>query len=189
MNLENISQDLILSNYSIKDIKSYAQLFFAEKEERLKRIIDRISSDMKINYSELDFSDDSLVIIDRWLVNHVECVKLSKEEHEVKRKSYPAYIEISDWKFSLDTHSDIVNIGMYFGETIIRKYPNLKWEQHIKGSKRNVNYGHMIIKLGEMDYMEINPIWLVGVIFTKIINKKETSLSELFRKCEELMEI
>ena len=47
----------------------------------------------------------------------------------------------------------------------------------------------MIIKLGEMEYMEANPIWLVSVIFTKIVNKKATSLPELFRKCEELMEI
>ena len=62
-----------------KEIKLYANCFWAEKDERLNKFIDNVASDCNINPSELDFSEGSLEVLDRWLVNHVECVKLSKK--------------------------------------------------------------------------------------------------------------
>ena len=40
MNLENLPRYLILFTYDIKEVKSYVQAFFAEKEERVERLID-----------------------------------------------------------------------------------------------------------------------------------------------------
>jgi len=40
MNLENLTRNLILFTYDIKEVKSYAQAFFAEKEERVEKLID-----------------------------------------------------------------------------------------------------------------------------------------------------
>lgn len=71
-----------------KDIKLYAKCFWAEKDERLKNFIDNVSSDCNIDRAELDFSEESLEVLDRWLVKHVECVKLTKEEYEMKRDSF-----------------------------------------------------------------------------------------------------
>ena len=71
-----------------KDVKSYAKCFWAEKDERLKIFIGNVASDCNINPSELDFSEESLEVLDRWLVKHVECVKLTKEEYEMKRDSF-----------------------------------------------------------------------------------------------------
>ena len=177
MNLDNLPLNLILRHENIKELQSYAEFFFAEKEERLEGLVDRISSDLKISKSVLDFSENSLAIIDTWLVKHIECVKLSEEEYEWKRKNIPDYIEIDDWIFSSKTFSDIINIGIYLGETIIHKYPYLKWEQDLK-NRKYIDYGHMVIKLGKAD---MNPIWLVHVLCTKIARQKEGSLHKLFR--------
>ena len=111
MNLDNLPLNLILRHENIKELQSYAEFFFAEKEERLEGLVDRISSDLKISKSVLDFSENSLAIIDTWLVKHIECVKLSEEEYEWKRKNIPDYIEIDDWKFSSKTFYDIINIS------------------------------------------------------------------------------
>ena len=83
MNLDNLPLNLILRHENIKELQSYAEFFFAEKEERLEGLVDRISSDLKISKSVLDFSENSLAIIDTWLVKHIECVKLSEEEYAV----------------------------------------------------------------------------------------------------------
>ena len=182
MIFENLPRNLVLFNYDIKDIKSYAQTFFTEKEGRLQRLTDCISSDLNIDKSKLDFSEASLSIVDRWLVNHVESVKLSKEEYDVLRKSFRPEIDVPDWKLSSDTFSNVFSLGMYFGEVMIHKYPDLKWEQFLK-TKRDVDYGHVIIQLGRLKKM--NPIWLLNVVCIKIAEKTEASLFELFKIWEQ----
>ena len=49
MNLDNLPLNLILRHENIKELQSYAEFFFAEKEERLEGLVDRISSDLKIS--------------------------------------------------------------------------------------------------------------------------------------------
>lgn len=160
-----------------KDIKLYAKCFWAEKDERLINFIDNIVSDCNINRAELNISEESLEVLDRWLVNHVECVKLTKEEYELKRELIPDYINIDDWRFSDDTFSNIINVGLYLGEVMIHKYPDLKWEQRLNG-KKSMNYGAMIIKLGKM---EMNPMRLVNTICLKIVDNRPESLLEIVR--------
>lgn len=183
MNFEDFSLNYHLSELNLKVVKSYAELFFAEKDERLNRLIDNVASDCNINPSELDFSEESLEVLHRWLVSHVECVKLTKEEYEVERKSLPDYIDIDDWRFSDETFSSIIDVGLYLGEVMIHKHPDLKWEQCLNG-KRNINYGLMIIRLGKM---EMNPMGLVNTICLKIVENKPNSLSKLVHIWEKFL--
>ena len=166
-----------------KDIKFYAKCFWAEKDERLNRLIDNVASDCNIKPSELDYSEESLAVFDRWLVSHVECVKLTKEEYEWKREHIPDYIDIDDWRFSDETFSNIINVGLYLGEVMIHKHPDLKWEQCLNG-KRNINYGLMIIRLGKM---EMNPMGLVNTICLKIVDNRPDSLLEIVHVWEEFL--
>ena len=183
MNFEDFSLNYHLSELNLKVVKSYAELFFADKDERLKKLIDCIASDCHVNPSELDFSEESLEVLQRWLVSHVECVKLTKKEYEVVRKSLPDYIDIDDWRFSDETFSYIIDIGLYLGEVMIHKYPDLKWEQCLN-SKKNINYGLMIIRLGKK---EMNPMGLVNTICLKIVKDKPDSLLEIVQVWEEYL--
>ncbi len=168
-----------------KDVKPYIKCFWETKEIRLKKLIDNVASDCNINPSELDFSEESLAVFDRWLVSHVECVKLTKEEYEWKREHIPDYIDIDDWKFSDETFSSIINVGLYLGEVMIRKHPELKWEQCLNG-KKNINYGLMIIRVGKV---EMNPMGLVDVTCLKIANKNKSPkrLHEIVHLWEEYL--
>lgn len=60
---------------------------------------------------------------------------------------------------------------------MVRKYPDLKWE-HILKKTRDVDYGHVIIKLKKLKF---NPIWVVNVIFIKIALREEGSIHEVFK--------
>lgn len=163
-----------------RDLKSYAEYFVAEKDARLQKFIDKIVFDYSINQSDLDFSEKSLEMMDRWLVNHVECVRLTKEEYELVRNTVPDYIDINDWKFSEDTLSGIINVGLYLGEVMIRKHPELKWEQCLK---KTIDYGQMIIRIGKST---MNPMRLVYVTCLKIVDAHKTprSLLEILRVWE-----
>ena len=183
MNFEDFSLNYHLSDLNRNVVKSYAELFFAEKDERLKKIIDNVASDCNINPSELDFSEESLEVLYRWLVSHVECIKLVKEEYEVVRKSLPDYIDIDDWRFSDDTFSNIINVGLYLGEVMIHKHPNLKWEQCLNG-KKNIDYGQMIIRVGKI---EMNPMGLVNIICLKTVENNPDILLDIVHIWEEYL--
>lgn len=184
MTFEDFPQDLTLETFSSKELKKYAATFFEKKSERLAELINRVSADLDINPSELDFSENSLEIIENWFVSQVEFVKLTKKEYEQKRNSIPSYIQIEDVKFSSNTFSLIFDVGIYFGETFIRKYPFLKWEQYFK---KTVDYGHMVIIVGKLP---MNPFRLLSVVCWKILHKnKDISFTELFRIRESKIEL
>ena len=71
-----------------KNVKFYAECFWSEKDERLNKLIDCVASDCHVNSSDLNFSEESLEILHTWLVSHVECVKLTKEEYEWKKRTH-----------------------------------------------------------------------------------------------------
>lgn len=180
MKFEDFPQDMILNQISIKELKSYAKVFLEEKDDRLERLIDRVSSDLEIDKSKMDFSEESLDFLSKWYYSKIEFAQLTQEEYEAKRASIPEYIEISSVKFSQDTFSLIYEVGIYFGETMIHKYPHLKWEQTFR---KTVNYGHMIIKL---DKLPMQPAWLMSTIcWRKYRKNEEIELHKLFNVWEQ----
>ena len=168
-------QNLNFSALDSRLVKSYAEHFWTEEKLRLNKFIYSVASYYNINKVKLDFSESSLEVLNNWLLNHVKCVKLTPEEYDYVRKSVPDYININDWRFSNETFSNIINVGLYLGEVMIHRHPDLKWEQCLKG-KKNINYGQMIIKLGNR---EMNPMRLVNVICLEIVDNKNTATSLL----------
>ena len=131
----------------------------------------------------MDFSEESLEVLHKWLVNHVECVKLTKEEYTLKRELIPDYIDINDWKFSDETFSNIIDVGLFLGEVMIHKHPDLKWEQCLNG-KKNIDYGQMIIRVGKI---EMNPMRLVNIICLKKLDNRPDSLLDIVHIWEEYL--
>ena len=164
-----------------KNVKFYAECFWLEKDERLNKLIDSVASDCHVNSSDLNFSEESLEILHTWLVSHVECVKLTKEEYEWKREHIPDYIVINDWRFSDETFSNIINVGLYLGEVMIHKHPGLKWEQYFK---KTVDYGQVIIRVGKKG---MNPMRLVNTICLKIVKHKPDRLLEIVQIWEDFL--
>lgn len=185
MIIENFPADFLLGKYELKGVKAYGNKFMLTKSERLLSLIKRVSHELNISEEDLDFSENSLNRITEWLKKHVSTRKLTKAEYELKKKDIPDYIDVNDWDFDQTTISNIIDVGTYLGEVMIQnhKSKNLKWTQFL-GSRKNVDFGHMIIKL---DKLEMNPVDLVYVFCLKVVDgrDKEDGLLGLYKIWEE----
>ena len=171
MIIENFPADFLLGKYELKGVKAYGNKFMLTKPERLLSLIKRISHELNISEEDLDFSENSLNRITEWLKKHVSKRKLTKAEYELKKKDIPDYIDVNDWDFDQTTISNIIDVGTYLGEVMIQnhKSKNLKWTQFLR-SRKNVDFGHMIIKL---DKLEMNPVDLVYVFCLKAVDGRD----------------
>ena len=185
MIIENFPADFLLGKYELKCVKAYGNKFMLTKSERLLSLIKRVSHELNISEEDLDFSENSLDYITEWLKKHISTRKLTKAEYELKKKDIPDYIDVNDWDFDQNTISNIIDVGTYLGEVMIQnhKNKNLKWTQFL-GSRKNVDFGHMIIKL---DKLEMNPVDLVYVFCLKVVDgrDKEDGLLGLYKIWEE----
>ena len=171
MIIENFPADFLLGKYELKGVKAYGNKFMLTKSERLLSLIKRVSQELNVNEDKLDYSENSLNRITEWLKKHISTRKLTKAEYELKRKNIPDYIDVDDWDFDQITISNIIDVGTYFGEVMIQnhKSKNLKWTQFLR-SRKNVDFGHMVIKLGKS---EMNPVWLLYIFSLKVVDERE----------------
>lgn len=72
-----------------------------------------------------------------------------------------------------------MDVGIYLGDTMIFNNKDLKWEQYTKNKREN-NYGHMVIKIRNL---EMNPIWLIYILAIKIAKgvRKENGILEIYQ--------
>ena len=188
MIIENFPTDFLLGKYELKGVKAYGDKFMLTKQERMMSLINRVSQELNVNKKELNYSENSLNHITKWLKSHITKRKLSKAEYKTKIKDIPDYIEVNDWDFDQNTISNIIDVGTYLGEVMIQnhKNKNLKWTQFL-GSRKNVDFGHMIIKL---DKLEMNPVDLVYVFCLKAVDGRdeEDGLLGYYKIWEECIE-
>ena len=188
MIIENFPTDFLLGKYELKGVKNYGKKFMLTKQERMNSLIKKVSQELKVSEEELDFSEYSLNRITEWLKNHVSIRKLTKAEYELKKKNIPDYVEVLDWDFDRSTISNIIDVGTYLGEVMIQshKKENLNWTQFL-GSRRFVNFGHMVIKLGKL---KMDPINLTYVFCLKVVDgrDKEDGLFGIYKIWEEYIE-
>lgn len=77
----------------------------------------------------LDYSFDSLSPLGNWFGNNIETVLLSEDALIEKKERYPAWLHdhISPYTLTLETVSLIMDVGIYFAETLRHRNPILKW--------------------------------------------------------------
>jgi hypothetical protein len=77
----------------------------------------------------LDYSFDSLSSLGEWFGNHIETRLLTQDELIQKKKPYPSWLHdyIPPDTFTLETVSLIMDVSIYFAETLRHRHPVLKW--------------------------------------------------------------
>jgi hypothetical protein len=77
----------------------------------------------------LDYSFDSLSPLGNWFGNNIETASLTEDALIEKKERYPAWLHdyISSDTFTLETVSLIMDVGIYFAETLRHRNPILKW--------------------------------------------------------------
>jgi len=164
---------------SKKEFVAYREWFHAVMPERTAELTNEVKSTAGFENWEANFTIDSLGPLGEWFRLGVETRKRTDAEmSEIKsRLTFPIDIpaeELTDRTFSL-----AMDIGMYFGQVIIKNLPGTRWDQPLK-SPRLADYGHPVI-MG-FGKMILNPIRIAVTLAYAFAYKERSGarLRELF---------
>lgn len=175
--INNLPIDYHFSSKTKDELKSYGDWFFEGKNLRIEALIDIVRSTPKFDNWEADFTVDSLKDLGKWLTTAIETEKIPIDEYIQKRANVPDYITIKDWDLTTKTRSILVDTAIYFGETFINENKGLKWQQYFSKNKKDVNHGHVVIKLKNK---ELNPVWLLYILGGKSVEKEKGNYDAIY---------
>ena len=190
--INNLPIDYDFQSKTKEELKLYAKWFEENKESRLQELIKAVKTTKGYENWEADYSPESLKMLGKWFEENVETEKLSEEEYKEKRAAVPDEIEIQDWDITIKTRSLAVDIGIYFGEVVIKNHEGLKWEQYFSRSKYDMDIGHMVIKgFGKTRLNSIQKLYIIancladktdtGVIVYELYTMLENRLDERYK--------
>lgn len=184
--IDNLPIDYEFSTKTKDELKLYWNWFKEHKEKRISYLIEVVKSTQGFENWNADYTSDSLKELGKWLAQNVETEKLPEAVYNKKRNETPSYIDVNDWDLTIKTRSLLVDSGIYFGEVFIKEHKNLKWEQYFSKTKKDVNNGHVVIRLKKR---ELNPIWLLYILGLGLVDKTndEHRLYDLFKVWEKYL--
>lgn len=184
--INNLPIDYAFQSKTKDELKLYGTWFNENKEIRLNHLIEYVKSTPNYEHWNANFTSESLKQLGKWLKENIETEKIPQDEYDKKRAEIPSYIELNDWDLTIKTRSILVDVGIYFGETFIHTHVKYKWEQYFSKVKRDVDNGHIIIKLKTND---LNPIWIILNVGLGLAKEKkdENCLYNLFKVWEDYL--
>jgi len=104
-------------------------LWFLEQIDKRIQYLQEYLKENNVN-CDLDYSEESLNKLWIWYRGCRRYIKRSEDELEKAKKYYPEKFEkyIPKYKLSNTSAEIAMDIGIYFGETFIHNYKQLKWE-------------------------------------------------------------
>lgn len=91
-----------------------------------------------------DRSRESLRPLGAWMAAHLDFAPIPESELSRQRALLPPGSPIELHEPTMQMRSIAYDIGMYFGTCMITAYPTLSW-QLVLGSKRHIEYGHVVV--------------------------------------------
>lgn len=127
-----------------------------------------------------DYSESSLIELEDWLSNRI---RASQDTGPIGPISEPtdllAYLDRSG--LSDRSYSVLFDCGFYLGEVLRREISGSKWFQIRDGSKKFIDYGHVV--LGPFKMYNFNPMRLMSSKGFAHINdqSREISLHDIYK--------
>lgn len=146
---------------SKEELKNYYLWFQKIIPERLEILSSAIRMTHGFERWKQDYTPESLIQLGEWLACHV------------KKRFFSGDLTIRSYSLAFDS-------AMYFGETLIKHYPELHWHHFIDTRKDNADFGQSVIK-GKYDE-PCNVIRLLVSFCFSLVRKKKTGadLKKLF---------
>lgn len=167
------------NSWDNKTAKAYYDWYISQIPFRTAYLCNRISSDLKIDSSLLDFSPKSLNIIWDWYLKIAIIKKTDAQELEKFKKTqlYQLVGESSINYEKLSLNSLIIqrDIGMYLAEVFLRECPLLTWTfTHDSPSKKVKDFFNNRPQLTgfihDGSVVSFEPIHMVGVQASRLLN-------------------
>ncbi|MEP6754002.1 MAG: hypothetical protein ABJA67_00760 [Chthonomonadales bacterium] len=126
---------------------------------------------------------ESMGVLGSWMDSAVATMPLTDEEWSLEKEKYPWYTHttLDKWKFTPRTLSLINDWGIYYGETIRRIDPSLKWELITK-PRKSIDY-HQPVIAGYLRGIEQNPFRKIRVVCRHVVDgrKAENMMVRLYQ--------
>ena len=146
--------------------KEHANLYFEWFMEQIPHRVDILCSYVRSTNGFKDwlpdFQSQSLLPLGKWFCEQVKYRPRTEQEMAKIAANSPAWFknnfDIPSDELTNETFSLAIDIGMYFGQTLEKNFPDLIWHPLLK-QKHNVNYQQPIIT--GKGKAQLNPILIV----------------------------
>lgn len=174
-----------------QDARNYFSWYISQIPIRTRILEIAIQSSSKeFSVWKADNTEESLLLLSEWFYITVEEEPVSEEQQQIylknARASLPEHlwgiIEVPKYEITRQTWSLIIDIGMYFGETLRHHRPTAEWKPYLATTKKNVDFQQPIL-IDSETRQYCNPQHVMHVTGLRFCNRSESSnfLPELFQ--------
>ena len=168
---------LELRERSKKELEVYRAWFHQVSSERVAELTRAVRNTPGNEEWEPNATRDSLEPLGRWFEGQVETRKKTREEIEETRSKLTFPVEIPEEELTNRTFSLAMDIGMYFGQVILKNLPGTRWDQPLK-NKKLAEYGQPVI-MG-FGPVPLSPVNVMVMTAYAISRQKPARLRELY---------
>jgi hypothetical protein len=158
-----------------KDLEAYREWFHAVMPERIAELGAAVRSTPGFQDWEPNLSPDSLDPLGEWFRGQAETRKRTAEELDEIESRLTFPIDLPDEELTNRSFSLGMDIGMYFGQVILKNLAGTRWEQPLRNSKF-ADYGQPVI-MG-FGTVPLNPV-RIAVTLAYAYSAKEQSGNRL----------
>ena len=180
MNYTNNSPPFSLDFAKISkgELARYFKWYMSLIPERIAILQTAVTSVSGFEDLVLDFKRESLARLGSWFAASCEREKLSLREREEIERSLKFSVDPSEYEYDLtiQTYSLALDVGMYFGETLLNEYPGLSW---VQAKRKDADFGHAVVT--PVGKSVANPTKICVVIARKNVEDKRLGGRELLR--------
>lgn len=176
---------LEFTEMSKAELKAYAAWFHAVAPARIAELEKAVRNTPGYHGWEPDQTPDSLGPLGRWLEGQVEMRKKTESEIAELHSQLTLPIDVPREQLTNRTFSIAMDLGMYFGQVVLKSVRGTRWDQPLGKSRRWADYGQPVI-VGN-GRVPLNPVRIMVTAAYSFADKRPTSLRELFNAWQELL--
>lgn len=163
--------NLRFRNMPVEDLKEYFAWFQSVLQCRIDELAAYVQKDAASKNWEPDGSPDSLEMLGGWLEKYVSTRERTQEEKDEIEARLGDLIAIPSHDLTNESYSLGFDIGIYFGLTLLKNHPTLRWSQNLR-NKNFADYGQPVI-VG-FEAVPLNPV-RIGLNFAYGFARKRIS--------------
>lgn len=159
------------------ELEAYREWFHEVVPERILELTKAVNATSGFQKWKPDRTPESLDLLGVWFDGQVELRRRTPEEVEEVRSMLTFPIDVPDGELTNKSFSLAMDIGMYFGEVILKNLTGTRWDQPLR-AKSFVDYGQPVI-MG-FGAVPLNPIRVMVMTAYGISRHQKSRLRELY---------
>jgi hypothetical protein len=136
--------ELTFKERSKEDLKNYWEWFHSALPERITELTRAVNRTPGFHAWKSDATPESLGLLGEWFRGQVETTQETMEESEEVKARLTFLAGLSEEELTIKTFSLAVDVGMYFGQVILKNVPGTRWDQPVR-NKNFADYGQPVI--------------------------------------------